>query len=131
LEKLGRIVEILNSTQLLVQLDKECAESMEAGGTLTVFAKAELSKAASLGLPVIYAPKGTIRIVMQQNDELFLAERFLKGGRVEQRPISAIEGMFTREVKVGGTWSAQIDEGSSLKIEFESELKAGDVVGQI
>ncbi len=131
MEKIGSIVAVLNGTQLLVQLDREWAANTKPGRTLTVFAKASLKDAATLGLPAIYAPKGTIRIVMQQSDELFLAERFLQGGRVEQRPISALEGLFTREVKVGGTWSAEIDETSSLKIEFESELRAGDVLGDI
>lgn len=127
----GQIVAVLNQEQVLLSIDDEYVARMGPGTTLTIFAKVADPALSELGIEALYSPKGEIRIVMQQSSNLFLAERYKEGGRVERRPISSFEGIFTHEVQVGGQWSAEIKDEDTLKIAFERGIKAGDLVGEV
>lgn len=132
MEKYGQIKAILNLRQLLIQIDKEFADRVVPGEELIVFAKLDGEPFASLGLSTIRSPKGKIRVVMRQDDQFFLAERFKEGGRTEEKPVfRSLEGLFTQPVVVGATWSAEIDEEKTLKIRFENAIEVGDEVGRL
>ncbi|MGD0904043.1 MAG: hypothetical protein ABR924_13980 [Terracidiphilus sp.] len=127
----GEILAILNQEQVVLRIEDEHTTQTGRGTILTVFAKAADPALSQLGIDALYSPKGEIRIVMQQTPNLFLAERYKEGGRVERRPISSLESIFMHEVRVGGQWSADIKEEDSLKIVFDRELKTGDLVGRV
>ena len=126
----GKILAILNAEQLILEIEDHFLEDMVEGKELVVFDFAIDPKLRELGIPGVYAPKGKIRIVLQQGGNLYLAERFREGGHVERRPIAALD-FFTQEVRIGSSWSAEIDGDSALGIEFSKELRVNDTVGAI
>lgn len=126
---IGEVVAILNSTYVLVRSEERFLHPGEKYQILAIVAR---DKLGGLDLERIYLPKGEIRIVAEQPEQIYLAERFRAGERIETRPHnlgSQFQDLFTKEVRIPGEWSAAIDEESTLKIEIDKNIRVGDAVG--
>jgi hypothetical protein len=126
----GKIVAILNHRQLLFEVYED-SPVLDPGRELTVFAKVPTEALKSIGLSEVLVPKGDIRVTMYQTDRIVLADVFEKGGHYEQRSVASLANLFTENVKVGATRSAEIDQEDSLEVEYPRALKAGDIVGRL
>ncbi len=132
MERYGRIAAILNQRQVLLDINTEHQGTLNPGDEITAFSRVASDALAELGVEAVFAPKGQLRVTMQQTENLFLAEVFEHGGRVEQRPRNAIANLlFTEEVVIGATRSAEIEKADSLDVEFPRTLKVGDIVGEV
>jgi hypothetical protein len=128
----GEVIAILNDEYVLIKMSKEYEGRISNGDRLDVFDVVENPELKSIGLEKLFTYKGAIKITMRQSGDIFLAARFVEGERIVQRPttLGSLTGMFSQEVKVGGEWSAEIDQSKSLGLAFDSGVKVGDLVGQ-
>jgi len=131
-ELLATVVEILSETLLLLKADEE----LRIDDILVVFGEIRSdSLAEKHNLPVLYAPKGEVRIVAQQSKDLYLAETFRELVEskkvVEKQPSSLLSGIWASEIlreKVLGPPSAVLG-APTAPTKVSKEVMAGDRVG--
>lgn len=135
MEIIGKVAAILDGTKLLLKLHKRPS----TGAVLTIFSEVSSPKLQELGLELerIYFPKGDVSVLMDQDGEYFLAQRF-QSERIEKRrkpsnfmasPLSQLLGEEEIEVVTKGAWSASFDSSQSLNVEYPKEIQIGDAVG--
>ena len=132
MKSIGNVVAILNERLILVRLN----EAFTAGTELTVFSRTSSDQIqATTGLPHLDVPKGQVRILSHQNEDLYLAERFREPGEKRRRFVAPASNLLAtiltpqEEItEVPGPWSAQFDQANSLKITFDGRVQVGDLI---
>ena len=142
MRKFGKVVAILNDQLLLITSE----EQLKREQIITVFAESSDPKIAeSTDLVSIEYPKGELRIISAQEDNVYLAERFREVTERKRKitvPSPFQKGLLglaaqlqseTREIveEVPGPWSADLNEEQALGLTFEKTVHIGDPIGRI
>jgi len=126
----GEVLSILTSTHVLVRAYQEHRTEFRSGRELTVYQVVKAEEMLGAGVSVVHLPKGQIRVIHSQTEDLYLAERFREGDRTETRSsVGAVDALFSRQVLIPGQWSASIDDKEIL-FQPDRYLRVGDVVGE-
>ena len=131
MDSIGTVAAILNDNLLVLRIDAE----LKPDQVLTVFGRVSSAKLQELGIPQLDFPKGKVRVVSQQPEHLYVAERF----RVSEKQVNALErfgvsavppslmsSLITSEV----VWSAALDSSQSLKVGVDTVVRIGDHVAR-
>ena len=124
LREIGSVVAVVNEDMVLLRL----SEGIEADEPVVVFVRQFVTIEGASGEPAsqeIMVPKGSVDIVMDEGNALYLAERFR--GTV-QRLKSLGQGLFGTVETVPGPWSAEIDDKGAAQ-RTSRKIRVGDSVG--
>lgn len=135
---IGEVKAIIDENHLLLSASEELAK----GDRLAVFSVVKHPKLWEvLKKDHLVFPIGEIKIVSEQAENIYLAERFreVKERRRQITTPSALQSAFswyvgeTKEVveEVPGLWSVEFDMEKSLGIEVPKAITVGDIVGRI
>lgn len=127
MEILGKVVEILGEKHVLLQLSKKVA----VDAVLTVYSDLQIPELQSkYRLQSIHLPKGELRIISEQGNELYLAESFRK---TFSRPILPNAGLlagFLAQQTVQGPPSAELSGATvPVDLDIDKKVNVGDAVG--
>lgn len=120
----GKIIAILDERHLLIQSDARVVADQELFVVQTFRIEA-LERD-------IYVPKGTVRVLLDQGEDIFLCERFRRPRKVEEPPFSSSIASLVgrpRIVEVPGAWSAPPpSETDLLGFQADENIRVGDVI---
>jgi hypothetical protein len=138
----GKVEAIINSQLVLIS----SSHTLAPKETVQIFSILDDSKLRELGFsePILY-PKGELRVICQQPNNMYLAERFREIQKrvrkvVSPSPItqqlSGILASFQPETKeiveeIAGPWSGELNESQSLNLPLSSTISIGDLVGRL
>lgn len=132
MEILGTVVEILGSSMILVNSEREL-HNEEVLRVFAEIANEELSR--KHGLSTLHVPKGDIRIVARQANGYYLAEIFrtyISSGRTIEKPASLLSGIlgteYVRET-IRGPLSASLSN-PTIPVDINLQVGVGDRVGR-
>lgn len=135
----GKVEVILNESTLLIK----ALEPLERNEILTVFERVENNVISqSVNIRYIDVPKGQLKILLEQENSLYLAERFRE--RITKRKVvkyynplafgalaAVLEGRREELIDIdSGEWSATLDQQTSLGIRFAQQIKVNDFVAR-
>lgn len=136
----GEVVAILSGQCLLLKADV----AYDPGMVLTVYGQVVDERLSEFcRVPSLIYPKGEIRVLARQENDVYLAERFreirTRTKRVKQPGLADMQSYFARVLggavtevseQVEGSWSVAIDPADSFGIKLEMKVKVGDRVGR-
>jgi len=138
---IGKVELIVNNQFLLISSE----EQLKADQLVTVFTLLKNEDIKNkYKLDYIGIPKGYISIVLEEKENLYLAEVFQQKEekkRILSYPSSfdklsagVLRSMFEYKKEevidlAPGEWSGKLDEETSLNFEVKKEITVGDVVG--
>jgi len=142
MKRLGQVKALINDQLVLI----DSSEPLKENEIITVFSVIKDDRLAdAAGIDTLAFPKGELRVVCPQENNIYLVERFRELKKETTRVtspnrfqqgllgfISEIQGE-TQEVirEVAGPWSAQIDAAKSLGIKIDISIQVGDLVGRL
>lgn len=133
MQSLGKVISILNDTQVLIRAD----ESLAVGDEVLVFQRISVEALIASGVPYVDMPKGRLRISMPQHENVFVAERFRVAKAREiallDQALMATGGLLSKKIAVDdpSNWSARLDDNASLGIQVDPHIRVGDHVGKV
>lgn len=142
MKQIGQVKAILNERLLLVVSQEELSPDDQ----VTVFASIESEELKNVGFeqPLLY-PKGQLRVICPQGNNIYLVERFREINRKIKRitnPNLLTSNWMslalqlkpeTKEIEeeVPGRWSAELDEKQMLNLKFSTTVTVGDLIGSL
>ena len=135
MKTLGEIIAVLNEDYVLI---KSPTVRLKANEQLYVYERTSTTDfSPNIGLKEIIVPQGHIRVVLRQNDNMYLANTFqkyeykrpqdfgLSGGGIIASMLATVESYPVPAGK-----SATVNKGQSLGLKFSSDISVGDEVGR-
>jgi hypothetical protein len=135
-ESQGKVIAILNSAQLLIQLNAEASGALTGlpgkvspDHIFVVFGRYEKEELKAQGVPHLDFPKGQIKIAARQTEDVFLAERFKLP---DEKSVASYQerGLFASLITGLDRFSAEFDQSESLNFSPENAIRVGDHVGE-
>jgi hypothetical protein len=142
MKKIGEVKAILNDRLLIVRSEEELTPDDQ----IIVFACVSGDKLKAIGIeePIFY-PKGELKVVCAQSNNMYLVERFREVQRKTKRvtvpsPFSrSFAGLAaqlqpeTKEIveETLGPWSVELNEKQIIGIKFATSVSVGDPIGRI
>jgi len=144
MKQLGKIIAILNQDYVLFSSTKGLSKE-DIVTVFFVFKNTNQDLLEIEEIEEIFIPKGEIKIVCAQTENIFLAKRFrevsYKTSYITDPPpfaksFASIVSSFApqkREVveKINGLWSAEFNSEQSLEVVFEKMISVDDIVGNV
>jgi hypothetical protein len=142
MEIVGSIKAILNNQLVLIQSD----HFLKHGEIVQVFQEIKNNEInEKFNLDRLFYPKGNIRIICEQTNNFYLAERFREiQERIKtitepsplEKSLSGIASVFQGEKKeivekIPGEWSAIFNQNTMIKVEISNSIDINDLVGKL
>ncbi len=135
-KRVGEVVAILNTSQVLIKIDDDCDFVIGSDDRLLVFRHVRLeNQIDNVNLQFLVFPKGTIEVQLRQEGNYYIAGIYREPGVRRQRRLSSIQQMIGMpeiiETEVPGEWSAKINERQSLGVSVPSSISKGDFLTKV